>query len=109
MIREHPLALCATTSGGRTPLQIATVHNRPAPIISLLIDTANALASRDYASRDYAALAARVHSDERKIRCNALPPATLALRTTLLLCIKHGWVNPNPSSQQAPPHRDRRA
>jgi len=87
LIREHPLALSATDGFGRTPLQWATFNNRPAAITSLLTDATNALAARDYA-----ALAAGVHSDERTVRCNAPPPATRALRTTLLLCIKHGYV-----------------
>ena len=87
LIREHPLALCETDDSGNTPQQVATNWNRSAAITSLLTDATNALAASDYA-----ALAARVHCDERTIRCNILPPATLALRTTLLLCIKHGYV-----------------
>jgi len=77
---------------GLTPLQYATLCNRPAAITSLLTDTTNALAASDYAASDYAALAFLVHGDELTIRCNILPPATLALRTSLLLCIMHGYV-----------------
>jgi len=87
MIREHPLALCATSSGGDTPLQLATIYNRPTAIISLLTEATNALAASDYA-----ALAARVHGDERALRCLALTPDRLAVRISLLLCIKHGYV-----------------
>ena len=30
LIREYPLALCATSSSGHTPLQIATLYNHSA-------------------------------------------------------------------------------
>ena len=59
LIREHPLALCSINGYGFTPLQHATAFNRLAHI-SLLTDTTNALAERNFA-----ALAARVHGDER--------------------------------------------
>jgi len=70
LIREHPLALCATTGWGRTPLQLATLYNHLDPIINLLRDTAAALASRSFA-----ALAGRVHGDSHTLRrlCLALP------------------------------------
>jgi len=80
LIREHPLALCTTDDEDDTPLQLAIVFDSPAPIISIFTDITNALTAGDYG-----ALAARVHGDERTIRCNILPPATLALRTTIFL------------------------
>jgi len=83
LIREHPLALSATDSIGRTPQQYATTWNRPVAIASLLTDATNALDSSDYAT-----LAARVHGDERTLRCLALTPDRLAVRTSLLLCLK---------------------
>ena len=70
LVREHPLALSATTTSGSTPLQYATLNNRPAQIISLLVDATNALASRDYT-----ALAARVHGDRRTLHPSP-PPAS---------------------------------
>jgi len=87
LIREHPLALQTINNFGRTPLQYAVDSNRPAPIISLLTDTTNALAACDYAI-----LATLVHGDERTLPCLALTPDRLAVRVSLLLCIKHGYV-----------------
>jgi len=87
LIREHPLALSATDSSGRNPLQIvATVCNRPAAITSLLTDATNALAASDYA-----ALAASVHGSAFALRCLAsLSYATrIAVCTSLLLCRKN--------------------
>jgi len=43
--REHPLALQTTDNYGRTPQQLATNYNRPAPITSLLTSATNALAA----------------------------------------------------------------
>ena len=83
LIREYPLALSATDSmHAETPLQFAIDSNRPAVITSLLTDTTNALAASDYA-----ALAAHVHA----LRCLASPfyAARIAVRTSLLLCLKH--------------------
>ena len=78
MIREHSLALCATDSHNCTPLRLATFHNRPAQLISLLVDAT-------------AALAARVHGSAFALRCLASPSysARLAVRTSLLLCLKN--------------------
>ena len=59
LIREHPLALCATDRISRTPLVVTSLFNDIARI-SFFTDTTNALATGDYA-----ALAARVHCDER--------------------------------------------
>jgi len=82
LIREHPLALCATDSmHGRNPLQWAT--NIPAPFTSLLTDATNALASSDYT-----ALAARVHGYPRSPSYAARIAVCIAVRTTLLLCRK---------------------
>jgi len=83
LIREYPLALSATTNIGGTPRQLATVYNRSAAFTSLLADATNALAARDYA-----ALAASVHSDERTINLAILGPR-FAVRASLLLCLKH--------------------
>jgi len=90
LIREHPLALQTTDNYGHTPLQDATFYGRPAAFTSLLVDTTNALAASDYA-----ALAARVHGDERTLRCLALTPDRLAVRVSLLLCLK--TVHPDAS------------
>ena len=49
LIREHPLAQCATDSSGRTPLQNAALYNRSAAITSLLIHATHSLATSDYA------------------------------------------------------------
>jgi len=87
LIREHPLAMCATASNGRTPLQNAINYDRSAAITSLLTDATNALAASDYAT-----LATLVHGDERSLRCLALSPDSLAIRVSLLLCVKHGYV-----------------
>ena len=95
LIREHPLALSATNYEGRTPLQWSLVYSRPTPITSPLTDTTNALAAGDYG-----ALAARVHGDEDTIRCLALTPDRLAVRVTLLLCVKHGCVYVRRSKRQ---------
>jgi len=46
LIRQRPLALCATNSLGRNPQQSAIYNNRHAAITSLLIDATNALAFR---------------------------------------------------------------
>jgi len=66
-----------TTGYESTLLQIATLYNRSAAISSLLTDATDALAARDYA-----ALAARIHGSAFSLRC----------LTSLLLCIKHGYV-----------------
>jgi len=100
LIREYPLALCVTSSSNHwTPLQYAyddddhdDVFNPPQPersasIISLLTDTTNVLESRDFA-----ALAARVHGDTHTIRRLCLTPSRLAaedVSVLLLLCFKH--------------------
>jgi len=78
LIREYWQVLFATDLQGHTPLQFAIDSNRPAHV-ALLTDTTNALASSDYA-----ALADRVHGDERRIRCLMLPPARRAVRVSLL-------------------------
>ena len=71
---------------GLTPLQYATLCNRPAAITSLLTDTTNALAARDYTT-----LAALVHGSAFALRCLASPSyaARIAVRTSLLLCLKN--------------------
>jgi len=84
LIREHPLALSTTDGDGDIPLQDAIAKDRPDPIISLLADATSSLAISDYA-----ALAARVHGDVHAIRRLCLTPAQLAVRVTLLLCLKH--------------------
>jgi len=75
LILEHPLALCATSATGRTPLLIATYLHRPASIISLLAVATNALA----------ALRSAV-----TLHCLASPSYAdrIAVRTSLLLCLK---------------------
>ena len=83
LIREHPLALCATTNVGNTPLKLATIHNRPAAITSLLADTTAALASLDYP-----ALTARVHGNQKTLQFLALSPERLLTRTSILLCLR---------------------
>ena len=95
LIREHPLALSATDANDYTPLQFPSFFDRPAPIISLLTEATNALNPGDFS-----ALAARVHGDELTLRCLALTPDRLAIRGTLLLCIKHGYVNFRRSKRQ---------
>ena len=77
LIREHPLALSATDSRGRTSQQYATLNNSPAAITSLLTDTTNALAARDYTT-----LAALVHGSAFALRCLASPSyaARIAVR-----------------------------
>ena len=97
LIREQPLALCATDDDGRTPLQDAISNNRPAPIVSLLTNTTNALAAGDYAT-----FATLVHGDERTLRCLVLTPDRLAVRVSLLLSIKHGYVNIRRSKRHRP-------
>jgi len=97
LICEHPLALSATDSSGRAPLQRAIQFNKPAPIISLLTDTTNALAAGDYAT-----FATLVHGDERTLRCLVLTPDRLAVRVSLLLSIKHGYVNIRRSKRHRP-------
>ena len=87
MIRDHPLALRAIDTSGRTPLQCATNWNRPAAMTSHLTDATNALATGDFP-----ALAALVHGNVQTLRCTALSPERLAVRVTLLLCIKSGYV-----------------
>jgi len=85
LIREHPLALSATDGGhGDIPLQFATNNDNPA-IISLLTEATN-----DLAARDYAALAALVHSSTFALRWLAEPSyaASIAVRTSLFLCLK---------------------
>ena len=71
--------LCTTTYYGRTPQQVATISNRPDPIISLLTGATVALTARDYV-----ALAARVQGDVRTIRFLCDP------RFCILCCLKHG-------------------
>ena len=85
LIREHPLALCATDFWGETPLQRAIVGNRPAAITSLLTD-----ATATLTAGDYAALSFLVHSSTFALRCLASPSyaARIAVRTSLLLCLK---------------------
>jgi len=88
LISEHPLGLQTVGSSCHTPQQTATVHRNTAPMISLLTDTADVLAAGYFA-----ALAARVHGDERTLRRLALSPDRLTVRVTLLLCVEHGYVN----------------
>ena len=98
LIRELPLALCATTDYDRTPLQIATLYNRSAPFTSRLTDATNSLAASDYA-----ALAARVHGSAFALRCLASPSyaARIAFCSLLLLCLK--TVHPDVSVTYAEP------
>ena len=76
---SYPLALIAPLA----PLLIATACNRPEPIIALLAATSNALASRDFAT-----LAARVHTDSSSINLAILGPARLLTRVSILICLK---------------------
>ena len=89
LIREHPLALCATNSDGHTPLQHchATILNHLALVISILADA-------------IAALAALVHGDWRALQCLALSPARLATLVSILICLHRLTAEPNPPSTQ---------
>jgi len=95
LIREYPQALCATDIMDKAPLQFVIFSPRSAAITSLLTNTTNALAAGDYST-----LATLVHGDERTLRCLALTPDRLKLRVSLLLCIKHGYVNVRRSKRQ---------
>ena len=97
LIREHPLALSATSISGRTPQQYATDNNRPVAITSLLTDATNVLAAGYFGS-----LAARVHGYKFALRCLAEPSyaARIAVRTSLLLSIKLGYVYVRRSKRQ---------
>ena len=92
LIREHSLALQTTNSFGITPQQVAIANNHPAAFTSLIAATTNSLAASDYA--------ALVHGDESTLRCLALTPDRIAVRTSLLLCIKLGYVYVRRSKRQ---------
>ena len=100
LIPAYPQALLVKTSnyGEETPLQRIIRHTivrngeqeeeeetRSAEVIALFTDSADALSRKDYPH-----LAVLTGSDSRTSRC-----AFLAVRTTLLLCIKHGYVYAN--------------
>ena len=69
LIREHPLALLATSAYG-TPLADAIALDRPQATISLLAAAAAALTRHDFK-----ALASQVRGDERALRRRALDPS----------------------------------
>ena len=75
-----------------TPLGIAYYCNHSAAIISLLIDTTAALASRDYG-----ALATLVHCSAPILCRLSLSPARLLTRTSILICLKR--LTPQRASQ----------
>ena len=94
LIREHPLALCATNNYGFTSEQCAIATHSPAAITSLLTGATNALAARDYA-----ALATRVHGDEFALRClvSSSYAARVRTRVSVLICIERLAADPNAS------------
>ena len=62
LVSHHPSALLVKSKAGRIPLDVAILYNKSPAVLSLL----------------------------RSLTAARL--ATIALRTTLLLCIKHGFV-----------------
>ena len=94
LVREHPLALCATTSKGHTPLQVAITCNRLAQMRNILTDTAAALASHNFV-----ALATLVHGGRLSLARLAFP-LRLITRTAILICLRRLTYSPDP----APPN-----